>query len=47
MCNSSVAHDYAQKQQTLSTEDRNNQVFCPMCELWHENNTLCQMSWSD
>ena len=18
------------------------QVFCPMCEIWHENNTWCQ-----
>jgi hypothetical protein len=23
------------------------EVFCPMCEAWHENNTWCQMSWSD
>jgi len=22
-------------------------VYCPMCEVLHENNTLCQMSWSD
>jgi hypothetical protein len=20
-----------------------SQVFCPMCEVWHQNNTLCQM----
>ncbi len=19
-------------------------IFCPMCEDWHENNTLCQMN---
>lgn len=19
-----------------------NQVMCPMCEIWHENNTNCQ-----
>ena len=19
------------------------QVFCPICEIWHKNNTLCQM----
>ena len=22
-------------------------VYCPMCEVVHENNTFCQMSWSD
>lgn len=21
-------------------------VFCPMCDVWHENNTMCQMPWS-
>jgi len=20
------------------------EVFCPLCEIWHENNTFCQMS---
>lgn len=20
------------------------EVFCPMCEIWHENNSMCQMS---
>lgn len=22
----------------------NGDVYCPMCEIWHENNTLCQMT---
>lgn len=22
-------------------------VFCPMCEDWHENNTYCQMPTTD
>jgi len=21
---------------------KKDQVFCPMCEIWHINNTLCQ-----
>jgi len=25
-------------------EMKDNDVFCPMCNDWHENNTLCQMS---
>lgn len=20
------------------------EVFCPMCEIWHENNSMCQAS---
>jgi hypothetical protein len=28
-------------------ESKSAEVFCPMCEVMHENNTLCQMSWSD
>ena len=22
---------------------KGDQVFCPMCEEWHKNNSLCQM----
>lgn len=22
-------------------------VFCPMCEVWHENNTWCQANLND
>lgn len=25
-------------------EIKDNTVFCPMCDDWHENNTFCQMS---
>lgn len=25
-------------------ETKGNDVFCPMCEIWHENNTFCQMT---
>ncbi len=25
-------------------EIKGNIVFCPICDEWHENNTLCQMS---
>jgi hypothetical protein len=25
-------------------EVKGDNVFCPMCDDWHENNTFCQMS---
>lgn len=31
--------------QELSGND--GEVFCPMCEVWHQNNTFCQMSGND
>lgn len=52
MRNISVAYINEQMQDNTLRNDVlieviGNQVFCPMCEIWHENNTLCQMSWSD
>ena len=43
----SVSHSYVQKQQDtlwndVSIQFRGNEVFCPMCEVLHENNTNCQ-----
>ncbi len=35
-----VPHSFT-KMQPLS--DNQGLVFCPMCEILHENNTLCQM----
>lgn len=47
MNNQSLSHIYMQMQQETSWNDakvqfKDNQVLCPMCEMWHENNTLCQ-----
>lgn len=52
MSNKSVTHVKVEMQQDTLRNDvivqfLGNEVFCPMCEVWHENNTLCQMSWSD
>lgn len=43
----SVTHTYVQKQQAPTwiageVEFRGDEVLCPMCEVWHENNTNCQ-----
>lgn len=48
MNTNSVAYCYDQMQQDVSPRIgevvlfRGTQVYCPMCEMWHENNTLCQ-----
>lgn len=45
----SVAYIYEQKQDDTSRKDvivqfKNNEVLCPMCEVWHDNNSLCQIN---
>lgn len=46
MNESIVTHVVDQKQPLAWTDGLNwykgEQVFCPMCEDWHENNTWCQ-----
>lgn len=43
MLENSIVHFYTETQY-IGLE----QVFCPMCEIWHENNTLCQIpGWED
>jgi hypothetical protein len=39
----SVAHysDVMQEYELIRLNVSN--VFCPMCEVWHENNTFCQI----
>lgn len=43
----SVAQTYEQTQDRSSrigevVQFKGNQILCPMCEDWHENNTNCQ-----
>ena len=45
MFNSIIAHTFAQNQESTSRIDEVVQnVFCPMCEVWHINDTQCQRS---
>jgi hypothetical protein len=42
----SVSHTYGKVQDNTSRNDvvvKGNKVLCPMCSIWHENNSFCQM----
>lgn len=47
MITKSVSYCYTEKQDHWIWNNpvliKGNEVFCPMCEIWHENNSLCQM----
>jgi len=51
MSDSSISYSYEKKQlsmiESLNESSSADMVFCPMCEDMHENNSMCQMSWSD
>jgi len=49
MFNVSIAHGYDQMQDSALWNDvivqfKNNEVLCPMCEVWHDNNSMCQIN---
>lgn len=47
MFTNSLIHYYIKNQETSlrigeEIKFRGNEVFCPMCEVWHINNSECQ-----
>lgn len=47
MNDANIAHSYVPAQDVIETLFYDNgDVFCPMCEIRHENNTYCQATWS-
>lgn len=37
-----VTHDCVNLQQGNVLKERKEHIFCPMCEVWHENSSWCQ-----
>jgi len=44
MHNQSVTHCYNEVQDPVRMTGKEKDIFCPMCEIWHENNSQCQRS---
>jgi hypothetical protein len=47
MNNVSLHHCVTNLQVSAWTTDSQNIVFCPMCEVEHENNTWCQANFNN